>query len=39
MISEDIIPNGVGDTEDGITEENPIPNGILDPGEDVGIDG
>ncbi len=37
QISEDVIPNGVLDTEDdaaGLTR-----NGILDPGEDVGIDG
>jgi cell surface protein SprA len=39
MISEDIISNGKGDTEDGITEKNPLPNGIIDEGEDVGIDG
>lgn len=39
MISEDVISNGFGDTEDGITEANPIPNGIIDAGEDVGIDG
>ncbi len=38
QISEDIIPNGRLDTEDGITEANPLPNGIIDPGEDVGID-
>ncbi len=38
MISEDIIPNGIGDTEDGITDANPLPNGITDEGEDVGID-
>ena len=38
MISEDIISNGVGDTEDGITESNPFPNGIIDADEDVGID-
>ena len=38
MISEDIIPNGYNDTEDGITEDNPLPNGIIDIGEDVGID-
>ncbi len=39
QISEDIIPNGKLDTEDGITAAAPLPNGILDPGEDVGIDG
>ncbi len=38
QISEDIIPNGVPDTEDGITEQNPFPNGIIDQGEDIGID-
>lgn len=38
QISEDIIPNGVLDTEDGITEANNFPNGIIDVGEDVGID-
>jgi cell surface protein SprA len=39
MISEDIIPNNIGNTEDGITENNPLPNGIIDAGEDIGIDG
>ncbi|HYF03802.1 MAG TPA: cell surface protein SprA [Patescibacteria group bacterium] len=39
QISEDVIPNGRLNTEDGITEEFRIPNGIIDPGEDVGIDG
>lgn len=38
QISEDIIPNGTPDTEDGITQANPFPNNIIDPGEDVGID-
>jgi cell surface protein SprA len=38
MISEDIIPNHRLDTEDGITAANPVPNGIIDPGEDIGID-
>ena len=38
MISEDIIPNSVLNTEDGITAANPMPNGIIDAGEDVGID-
>lgn len=38
QISEDIIPNGSLDTEDGITEANPIPNNIIDAGEDLGID-
>jgi cell surface protein SprA len=37
-ISEDLIPNHTLDTEDGITEANPIPNNIIDPGEDIGID-
>lgn len=39
QISEDVIFNGALDTEDGITEANKIPNNIIDPGEDVGIDG
>lgn len=39
MISEDVIANGTLNTEDGITEQNPLPNGIIDEGEDVGIDG
>lgn len=39
QISEDIIPNQRLDTEDGITKASPMPNGILDFGEDVGIDG
>ncbi|MGA2296472.1 MAG: cell surface protein SprA [FCB group bacterium] len=38
QISEDIIPNLRLDTEDGITAANPVPNGIIDPGEDIGID-
>lgn len=38
QISEDIIPNNVADTEDGITQANPLPNGIIDNNEDVGID-
>lgn len=38
QISEDVIPNGALNTEDGITDANPVPNGIIDPGEDVGID-
>ena len=38
QISEDIIPNYRLDTEDGITAGAPIPNGRIDPGEDVGID-
>ncbi|MBM2817197.1 MAG: gliding motility-related protein [Ignavibacteria bacterium] len=38
QISEDIIPNKILDTEDGITSGNPMPNGIIDVGEDVGID-
>ena len=38
MISEDIIPNSVLNTEDGITSTVPMPNGIIDAGEDVGID-
>lgn len=38
QISEDIIPDGQLNTEDGITPENSRPNGIIDAGEDVGID-
>ncbi|MFH1049515.1 MAG: cell surface protein SprA [bacterium] len=38
QISEDIIPNGKLDTEDGITDANPVPNNIIDIGEDLGID-
>lgn len=38
QISEDIIPNKLLNTEDGITSQNPIPNNIIDQGEDVGID-
>lgn len=39
QISEDVIPNQKLDTEDGITDGNPVPNNIIDPGEDKGIDG
>ncbi len=38
QISEDIIPNQRLDSEDGSTPGNPVPNNIIDPGEDVGID-
>lgn len=38
QISEDVIPNGETNTEDGITSANPIVNGIVDAGEDVGLD-
>jgi len=38
QISEDIIPNRQLNTEDGITTNNPRPNGIIDDGEDIGID-
>ncbi len=38
QISEDIIPNDRLDTEDGFTENSKFPNGIIDKGEDVGID-
>jgi cell surface protein SprA len=38
QISEDIIANSTLDTEDGITEDNPLPNNRIDEGEDVGID-
>ena len=37
QISEDIIPNGRYDSED--IPENGIRNNLLDPGEDVGLDG
>lgn len=37
QISEDIIPNNVLDTEDGIGQ-NSLPNQLVDEGEDVGID-
>lgn len=39
LISEDIIPNNRLDTEDGINPDFPGINGILNPGEDVGLDG
>lgn len=39
QISEDMIPNNAPNSEDGITVKNPLPNGIIDNGEDVGIDG
>lgn len=39
LISEDVIPNNRFDTEDGINPDYPTINGILNPGEDVGIDG
>ncbi len=39
QISEDVIPNGKLNTEDGITAKSPLPNGLIDIGEDVGIDG
>ncbi len=38
QISEDVIPNRTADTEDGSTEANPTPNGIIDKGEDTGYD-
>lgn len=38
MISEDVIPDRRLSTEDGITAASPIPNGIIDKGEDIGID-
>ena len=38
QISEDIIANNALNTEDGITEANPLPNNRIDEGEDVGID-
>jgi cell surface protein SprA len=39
QISEDVIPNGKLDTEDGINAAFPVRNNILNDGEDVGIDG
>lgn len=38
QISEDVIPDRKTSTEDGITQANPIANGIVDDGEDIGID-
>ena len=38
QISEDVIGNSTLNTEDGITKESPIPNNIIDLGEDVGYD-
>lgn len=38
LISEDIIPDGSVSTEDGSTEQNPLPNNIIDVGEDTGLD-
>ncbi|HZV13077.1 MAG TPA: cell surface protein SprA, partial [Candidatus Kapabacteria bacterium] len=38
LISEDVIPNGKLDTEDGILPDHNTPTGILYPGEDIGID-
>ena len=38
QISEDVIPNQYISTEDGITDNNPYPNNIIDQGEDIGID-
>lgn len=38
QISEDVIANGVINTEDGSTEANPLINGIVDNGEDLGLD-
>ncbi|HLP17153.1 MAG TPA: cell surface protein SprA [Bacteroidota bacterium] len=37
-ISEDVIPNGVTDTEDKGANGKALPNGILNEGEDKGID-
>ena len=39
QISEDVIPNNVNDTEDGVTPQNPTPDDVLNEGEDVGYDG
>lgn len=38
-ISEDVVLNGNLNTEDGCRVDNPLRDGILNPGEDVGIDG
>ena len=38
QISEDIIPNGFLNTEDGFLSAYPMPNNLLDAGEDIGID-
>lgn len=38
QVSEDIIPNGAMNTEDGSTTGSPIPNNRIDPGEDTGLD-
>lgn len=38
QISEDVIANKSLNTEDGFTTGSPIPNNIIDPGEDVGLD-
>lgn len=38
QISEDLIPDQNLSTEDGITKNNPVPDDILNEGEDVGID-
>lgn len=39
QISEDVIPNGRLDTEDGVNPAFPVRNGMLNDGEDVGLDG
>jgi len=39
QVSEDVIPNGKLDTEDGSVPTSPLPNGVLNDGEDVGLDG
>jgi cell surface protein SprA len=39
QISEDVIPNGKLDSEDGINPAYPVRNNILNDGEDVGLDG
>lgn len=36
LISEDVIPNGILNSEDLVVDN--IPNGVLNPGEDVGLD-
>ena len=39
QISEDVIPNFVLDTEDGVTPQNPQRDDVLNDGEDIGFDG
>ncbi len=39
QVSEDVIPNGRLDSEDGINPAFPVKNDILNDGEDIGLDG